>query len=134
MFGEPQAGPSARGMRDCASREVALVLVGEVLKADYFGGRQGKSGDFPSSPGAGGAFLPLIMKKAQEQSAVWVCPRFDGTPGKILWLGFVEISKRETTAELPRGKARLPSTACLADPSCPVFPVAFALLDTLHFH
>lgn len=56
MFGEPQAGPSAGGMRDCASREVALVLVGDVLKADYFGGRLGKSKDFPSSLGAGEDF------------------------------------------------------------------------------
>lgn len=62
MFGEPQAGLSAGGMRDCASREVAFVVVGEVLKAYYFG-RLGKSKDFLSSPGAGGDFLPLIVEK-----------------------------------------------------------------------
>lgn len=70
MFGEPQAGPSAGRTRDCASGEVALVVVGEVLKADYFGGRLGKSKDFLSSPEADGDFLRLIVEKPQEQLAL----------------------------------------------------------------
>lgn len=107
-------------MRDCASREVALVLVGEVLKADYFGGRLGKSRDFPSSLGAGGDFLPLIMKKPQEQFAVWLCPTFDGTPGKVLWLGFVEMNKEETTSWAPKGQGQAPidSLSCRSQCSC----------------
>lgn len=84
-------------MRDRVGREVALVAVGEVLKADYFGGKQGErivKSSFPLQ-GAGGDFLPPVSGKAPRSACpvsfaqiVWFCPSFNGTPVKISWLGF----------------------------------------------